>query len=167
MQITGKKNIKVIKMLDIFNMTNFAFLVLLNIIIMILYFAKLNKKAEYLKSRNGDLPKEFIEEHISKCTSLNLLDSYEVLGFKENSADEMTIVEKALFGNGYNIENLNKDYDFSEDFIVFYLLKLKDQSMILMILSDIYDPGITNKLLQFLKLSTTYFHRGLLKVDIE
>ncbi len=157
---------KINNILEIFNVVNFGILVLLTILILSIYIIRLNKKAAYLKSRNGDLPKEFIEEYIAKCTSLDLLDSYDVLGFKENSADEMAIVEKALFGNGFDIENLTKDYDFSEDYIVFYLIKLKDQSMILMILSDIYDPGITDKLLQFLKLSTDYFNRGLLKVDI-
>ena len=53
---------KINNILEIFNVVNFGILVLLTILILSIYIIRLNKKAAYLKSRNGDLPKEFIEE---------------------------------------------------------------------------------------------------------
>ncbi len=98
-------------MLDVLNMTNFGFLILLSILYIIINFAISSKKVAYLKSKAGDFPKEFIEKHITLITSLDMVESYEVLGFEENSIDVMIVIQKALNGNGYRISDFNKNYD--------------------------------------------------------
>lgn len=148
-------------------MTNFGFLILLCILYIVINFAISNKKVAYLKSTAGDLPKEFIEKHIALITSLDMVETYEVLGFEENSIDVMIVVQKALFGNGYSIADFNKNYDFSMDYIVFYLIRLKNQTSILMILSDIYEVGAEHNLLQSVELSDEYLSKGLLRANIK
>ncbi len=154
-------------MLDLLNMTNFGFLILLSILYIVINFAISNKKVAYLKSTVGDLPKEFIEKHIALITSLDMVETYEVLGFDENSIDVMIVIQKALNGNGYRISDFNKNYDFSMDYIVFYLIRLKNQTSILMILSDIYEVGVKDNLLQSVELSDEYLSKGLLRANIK
>jgi len=149
------------------NLTNFGFLILICILYFVINFAIWSKKVAYLKSTAGNLPKEFIEKHIAQITSLDMLESYEVLGFEENSLDVMIVVQKALFGQGYSIADFNKSYDFSMDYIVFYLITLKNQTTILMILCDIYELGVKDNLLQSVELSNEYLFKGLLRANIK